>query len=67
MTTITFMDVKTFSRRPKKYSLTGNAFSHLQDAKEFMKYYPQEGDAIYLLPKKDAVDITAKYVIIKKE
>ena len=61
------MNIKTFTRRPKNYALTGNAFSHLQDAYEFIKFNPQDGDAIYRLPEKDAIDISARYVIIKKE
>jgi len=61
------MNVKTYIRRPKKYALTGNAFSHLQDAYEFIKIYPKDGDAIYRIPDKDAIDITARYVILKKE
>lgn len=67
MVTILIMIVKTYIRRPKMYALTGNAFSHLQDAYEFIRCYPKEGDAIYRLPDKDAIDITARYVIIKKE
>jgi len=67
MVTIIIMNVKRYIRRPKNFALTGNAFSHLQDAYEFIKFYPQEGDAIYRMPEKDAIDITARYVIIKKE
>jgi hypothetical protein len=61
------MNIKTFTRKPKNYASTGNAFSHLQDAYEFINFYPQDGDAIYRIPDKDAIDITARYVIIKKE